>query len=110
MFYYVYIIYNIKYDKFYIGQTNNLKRRVIEHNLGKLNYTSKYQEKWILVYKKRVSTRKEAIEYENFLKKQKKIKIFIKNFAETIFQLASPEASGLHTGGQGFKSCLVRIY
>jgi len=40
-FYYVYILHSLKDRKFYIGSTNNLKRRVKEHNDGKNISTSK---------------------------------------------------------------------
>lgn len=38
-FYYVYILCCAD-DSFYIGITNNLERRLIEHQTGKSNYTS----------------------------------------------------------------------
>lgn len=37
--YYVYILYSYKDLKFYIGFTNNLKRRLTEHALGKVAAT-----------------------------------------------------------------------
>ena len=71
MFYNVYIIYNSKYDKFYIGQTNNLYARIKEHNLGLSEYTSKYSGKWELKYKETYQTRSQVMKREKFLKKQK---------------------------------------
>jgi len=67
----VYIIYNKQFDKFYIGQTCDLEKRLKEHNMGLSRYTSKYPGKWILKYKESFNTRKEAMEREKFLKKQK---------------------------------------
>ena len=40
-FYYVYILQSAKDNKFYIGSTNDLKRRLKEHKLGKNISTSK---------------------------------------------------------------------
>ena len=37
--YYVYILYSLKDSKFYIGFTNNLKRRLTEHASGKVDAT-----------------------------------------------------------------------
>ena len=76
--YYVYIIYNPNHDKFYIGHTNDLRQRIIEHNLGLSEYTSKYSGEWILKYKETYKTRGEAMKRENFLKKQKSKKFYWK--------------------------------
>lgn len=40
-FHYVYILLSLKDNKFYIGSTNNLKRRLKEHQSGKNISTSK---------------------------------------------------------------------
>jgi len=74
---FVYILYNEKNDKFYIGQTNNIERRLIEHNSGKTNYTSRHNGEWKLVYKEDLSDRTLALKRERFLKNQKS-KIFYK--------------------------------
>jgi len=69
--YYVYAIYNQESDKLYIGQTNNLSRRVIEHNdkiLNKGHYTSKYPGQWQLIYQEESSDRSHAIARERELK------------------------------------------
>ena len=71
MNFYTYIAYNNKHDKFYIGQTNNLDRRTVEHNLGVSNYTSKYDGEWELVYYETFDSRSEAMKRERFFKKQK---------------------------------------
>ncbi|MBK9320529.1 MAG: GIY-YIG nuclease family protein [Bacteroidetes bacterium] len=31
----VYILYSVKLDRFYIGTTDNIEKRIIEHNSGK---------------------------------------------------------------------------
>ncbi|NLZ96675.1 MAG: GIY-YIG nuclease family protein, partial [Candidatus Magasanikbacteria bacterium] len=36
----VYVLLSIKYQKTYIGSTNNLARRLEEHNKGKERFTS----------------------------------------------------------------------
>ncbi|KKP92600.1 MAG: hypothetical protein UR98_C0022G0008 [Parcubacteria group bacterium GW2011_GWA1_36_12] len=40
-FYYVYVLLSLKDNKFYIGSTNNLKRRLKEHLAGKNISTAK---------------------------------------------------------------------
>ena len=76
MNFYTYIAYNTKHDKFYIGQTNNLDRRTVEHNLGVSNYTSKYDGEWKLVYYETFDSRSDAMKRERFLKKQKNKKFY----------------------------------
>lgn len=41
----IYILYSEDFDKFYIGHTNNIDRRLQEHNSDEFNhyYTSKYK-------------------------------------------------------------------
>ena len=41
MLYYVYVIKSVKDDKLYVGHTNNLKKRLNEHNNGLVESTSK---------------------------------------------------------------------
>jgi putative endonuclease len=81
--YFVYIIYNKDNDKFYIGQTNDLDRRIFEHNNKKTNYTSKYSGEWALVRKEIFNDRTAAMKRENFLKRQKN-KEFYKNICGII--------------------------
>jgi putative endonuclease len=71
MDYFIYIIYNNSLDKFYIGQTDNLERRVFEHNNGLSGYTSRFKGNWNLLYSEIFDSRAEAMKREKFLKKQK---------------------------------------
>jgi len=58
--YYVYVLYSIKFNKFYIGLTDNIKERVEEHNLPEnKGWTRKYKP-WMLVYYESYLTASEA--------------------------------------------------
>ena len=46
---YVYILQSLKNQRFYIGSTNNLDRRIVEHNSGKSKYT-KFSRPYKLVF------------------------------------------------------------
>ena len=47
--YYLYILHSASSDKFYVGQTNDIQRRLDEHNHQQKNsYTAKYRP-WRLV-------------------------------------------------------------
>ena len=76
--YYIYILHSKLSDKYYVGYTNNLTKRVIDHNTNPRNtYTSKHRP-WILVASMKVGEdRAFAMKIEKFIKKQKSKK-FIK--------------------------------
>ena len=66
--YYVYLLLSKKDSKnSYIGSTNDLKRRIKEHNNGKNYHTKKYSP-WELIYYEAYNTEKLAREREKRLK------------------------------------------
>jgi putative endonuclease len=65
--YYVYIIKS-QVNKLYIGSTNDLKRRMAEHNSGKSFSTRGSQ--WILVYYESYRNEKDARVRERRIKQQ----------------------------------------
>ena len=65
--FYVYVLYSEKFDKYYIGHTNNLDARIIRHNNGREEYTKKYVP-WMLKLSIRKNTRAEAVQLEKKLK------------------------------------------
>ncbi len=67
--YYVYVI-QCDEGKYYIGSTNDVKRRIKEHNTGLSKWTSRYHN-WRLVHQEQFKTRREALIREKFIKKQK---------------------------------------
>jgi putative endonuclease len=79
--FFVYILFSEQHDKFYVGHTNDLIRRILEHNdpLGK-RFTTKFQP-WELVAAFPFSTRGQAILIERYIKKQKK-RSFIRGLCE----------------------------
>ena len=67
--YFAYIIKS-KEGRLYIGSTNNIDKRLNEHNSGKSFWTKRYHD-WQLVYKEEFQTRTEAIKREKSIKRQK---------------------------------------
>lgn len=65
--YFVYILRSLINGRNYTGSTNNLERRLKEHNLGKSKYT-KLTRPFKLVYKEEYLTRLEARRRELFFK------------------------------------------
>jgi putative endonuclease len=64
--YWTYVIL-LKNDKKYVGHTNNLNRRLAEHQTGLSPYTRKFGFKRLL-YSKQFDSRMAAIRHEKFLK------------------------------------------
>ncbi len=67
MSYYVYILYSEKLGRYYIGQTQDVEKRLAHHNSGYSTYT-KCGIPWVLKCFVEVSTRGEAIKLERKLK------------------------------------------
>ena len=62
----------------YVGYTNNLKKRISLHNSGKgAKFTR--GRKWMLIYKEKYKSKKEAISREYYIKKNKTLRKKIKN-------------------------------
>ena len=62
----------------YVGYTNNLKKRISLHNLGRgAKFTR--GRKWTLIYKEKFKSKKEAISREYYIKNNKKIRKKIKD-------------------------------
>lgn len=67
--YTIYAIYNAKYKKIYIGQTQNLEVRLTLHNQHTFKgYTARYDGLWELIFSESVDTRQEALIREKQLK------------------------------------------
>ena len=64
---YVYVLRSLKNSRLYTGSTNDLERRLTEHDTGQSKYTS-LTKPFKLVYKEVYSTRIEARRRELFLK------------------------------------------
>ena len=62
----------------YVGYTNNLKQRINLHNTGKGAKFTKGR-KWILIYKEKFKSKREAISREYYIKKNRTLRNKIKN-------------------------------
>lgn len=67
MNYYVYILQSENDASFYIGQTNNVEKRLVRHNKGHENFTKKAIP-WKLMGFKIFASRKEAMAEEKRIK------------------------------------------
>lgn len=67
MMYYTYVIQSKKDKKWYTGSTNNLRKRLIEHNSGKVTST-KNRGPFILIYYEACLNEQDARCRERYLK------------------------------------------
>jgi putative endonuclease len=67
---FVYILRSLKNNRYYIGSTNDIKRRLVEHNSGRSRY-DKINSPYELVFNQEYSTPLLARRTELWLKKQK---------------------------------------
>tara|TARA_Y100000992_G_C21022414_1_gene376418 strand:+ start:57 stop:302 length:246 start_codon:yes stop_codon:yes gene_type:complete len=78
----MYYVYMLKSKSFkpltYVGYTNDLKKRIKLHNSGKgAKFTR--GRKWILIYKEKYKSKKEAISREYYIKKNRSLRKKIKD-------------------------------
>jgi putative endonuclease len=64
--YFVYVL-ELSNGKKYVGQTNDLRRRLEEHKSGRGRYTRKYEVRKVL-YFEQCHSRSEALNRERYLK------------------------------------------
>ena len=87
--YHVYLLRSCKNKSLYVGYTNNIERRLEEHNAGLVEYTRKYLP-WILVYYE------SCISLEDAKKREKSLK----HFGRAYSQLKNRIAFSLKAIGQ----------
>ena len=78
MIYYVYMLKSKGIRSVtYVGYTNNLKKRINLHNSGKgAKFTR--GRKWVLIYKEKLKSKKEAISREYYIKNNRSLRNDIK--------------------------------
>ena len=90
--YFVYILISIKTQKRYIGYTNDLRRRIEEHNRSRKGFDYRNKPFELMCYKV-VSNRNEAIGLEKYLKSLKggnQFKNIVKSWVHSSVGRAAP--------------------
>jgi len=81
--YYVYVLYSLGSGKTYTGFSNDVQRRLNEHNIiESKGFTLRYRP-WVLIRSEPYSTKAEAMAREKFLKSgrgREQIKVYINDF------------------------------
>jgi len=65
--YYTYILKSENFKKYYTGKTDDVDKRLREHNTGRSNYSRRYMP-WKVVYAECFSTEVEAVRREKYFK------------------------------------------
>ena len=80
--YFVYILNSKNSQKYYVGQTGNLEKRIKEHNDGKVSFTKRFMP-WELKLQIIKQTRTEALILERKLKNlnQEDLIAFIRKYS-----------------------------
>lgn len=83
MQFFVYILYSDAFDKYYVGQTNDIKDRLNRHNNGYEKSTSPFVP-WKIIWFTEKLTRAEAVSLEKKLKNLSKARIlqFIEKYSQ----------------------------
>lgn len=87
---YLYILLSLKDNKFYIGATNNLTRRINEHNNGKV-FSTKGRRPLKLIYYSAFLNEKDTVASEKYFKTtrgKQRIRKMLENYLK--------EANGNH--------------
>jgi len=84
MIVYTYLLRSLKDQSFYVGITEDVNKRLNEHNCGKLKTTS-IKKPWQIVFYREHNDYISARKHEKWLKKKNRI------YKEKLAQLAPPD-------------------
>ena len=77
MSHFVYIIYSESADKYYIGETCNVKERIHQHNSGFYDFSfSKQTNDWQLFWSLDCNSRSQALKIEKHIKRMRNRKFY----------------------------------
>jgi putative endonuclease len=79
--YTLYILHSCLLDRYYVGYTNDIIRRLEEHNRIKGKFTDAGIP-WALVYSESFASKKEAMHREKFIKSRKSKNFIIELIAQ----------------------------
>lgn len=75
---YVYVLHNLKLKHYYFGCTDNLEKRLIEHQNGENISTKSNCEYWRLIFYEAYLSKKDALIRERQFKRHSSASIFLK--------------------------------
>jgi len=85
--FFVYILYSVALNRYYVGQSSNVVKRVTEHLAGHARFTCAAKD-WELVFVQCVPGRRDAVLLERHIKKAKSRKTIERFVADPRNQIA----------------------
>ena len=67
---YVYMLHSDRLGKYYVGRTENISKRLEDHNAGRSTYTKRGRP-WALVYEESFEEKADAVAREKEIEKRK---------------------------------------
>ncbi|MGQ0827975.1 MAG: GIY-YIG nuclease family protein [Bacteroidota bacterium] len=64
---YVYLLYSIRFERFYVGYTSNIQERIKQHNVSKVKSTKAFVP-WTMVYFEKFEIMEGALKREKYFK------------------------------------------
>ncbi len=83
--FYTYVLMSNQTDQFYAGWTNNLLRRIKEHNQG-LNESTKFGKPWKLIYYEVCLERSDAMRRERYFKTTQGKRLLRRRLKDYLYQ------------------------
>ncbi len=97
--YYVYILYSPKYDRYYVGHTNDVSRRLEQHNNDvKMTYTHKFRPWRLKTFFEIDGTRGDAVKLERYIKKLKSRNVIKRLVEDADYFIELAQLVGVPTG------------
>lgn len=84
MFYYVYVLESINFDRIYIGYTIDLRKRVAKHNRA-VNFSTKPYIPWRLIFYEAYLKKEDAKRREKYLKTNQGARLLKRMLKEYIY-------------------------
>ncbi|WP_438962736.1 GIY-YIG nuclease family protein [Nonlabens sp.] len=70
MSYYTYILFSEQLDRYYIGSSQDVERRLKKHLASNKGFTARAKD-WVIKYTEKFQSKNEALQRENQIKKWK---------------------------------------
>ncbi|KKW17102.1 MAG: GIY-YIG catalytic domain protein [Parcubacteria group bacterium GW2011_GWA1_50_14] len=83
--FYNYILQSLRNGELYTGFSNDLKRRLQEHNQG-LNFSTKRYRPWKLIYYEACLDKGDAVRREGYLKKTQGMRLIKRRLKEYLYK------------------------
>jgi putative endonuclease len=88
MFYYVYVLLSVNFDRLYIGSTSDLKKRFEKHNRA-VNFSTKAYVPWRLIFYEAYLNKQDGLRRERYLKTSQGARLLKRMLKEYFYESKS---------------------